>query len=166
MTEKATGQSLLSYWIPAILIAILISIFSTHYFSDEQTGRVILPALHWLFPWATNRTFHIMHMGIRKMAHITEFGVFSATVFRGVRAGRTGWRISWALATLFIAAGYAGLDELHQVFVPLRDASPRDVAIDTFGALLAQIFVWWYATGKWPFDTFSKKLTRESIPSP
>ena len=92
-----------------------------------------------------------MHVGIRKMAHVAEFAVFSATVFRGVRAGRTGWQVSWALVTLVIAAGYAGLDEWHQSFVPLRHATPRDVAIDTFGALLAQVLVWWYATRKWPF---------------
>lgn len=155
MSEKPTGLSLLSYWIPAILVAILISIFSTRYFTDEQTGRVILPVLHWLFPWATHRMLHLMHVGIRKMAHVAEFAVFSATVFRGVRAGRTGWQVSWALVTLVIAAGYAGLDEWHQSFVPLRHATPRDVAIDTFGALLAQVLVWWYATRKWPFAALS-----------
>ena len=145
-------------WIPAILVAILISTFSTHYFSDQQTGRVILPVLHWLFPWATRRMLYLMHMGIRKLAHVTEFAIFSATVFRGIRGGRTGWHISWAVITLLIAAAYASLDELHQVFVPLRHASPRDVAIDAFGALLAQLFVWWYATRKWPFAGFDKTL--------
>jgi VanZ family protein len=151
MSQKPTGLSLLSYWIPAILVAILISTFSTRYFTDEQTGRVILPVLHWLFPWASHRMLHLMHAGIRKLAHVTEFGVFSAAVFRGVRCGRTGWQVRWALATLVIAAGYAGLDEWHQSFVPLRHATPRDVAIDTLGALLAQVMVWWYAMRKWPF---------------
>lgn len=133
-----------------MLVAVLISIFSTHFFADEQTGRVLLPVLHWLFPLAKTRTLHLMHVGIRKLAHVTEFGVFSAAVFHGIRRGRAGWRISWALATLVIAATYASLDELHQVFVPLRHATPRDVVIDTFGALLAQALVWWYATRKWP----------------
>ena len=92
---------------------------------------------------------HLMHIGIRKLAHVTEFGIFSITVFRGVRAGRAGWRFSWAIATLAIAVSYAALDEWHQSFVPLRQARLRDVAIDAFGALLAQVIVWFYATRKW-----------------
>lgn len=156
MPEKTFALNRLKLWIPALFVAILISTFSTHYFSDEQTGRILLPALHWLFPWATQRTLHLMHVGIRKLAHITEFGVFSATVFRGVRGEQTGWRFNWAVITLLIAAGYAALDELHQSIVPLRHATPRDVAIDTFGALLAQVIVWWYATGKWPFAALDR----------
>jgi VanZ family protein len=89
----------------------------------------------------------LMHVGIRKMAHITEFGLFSITVFHGIRGGRRGWRSSWALITLVIAVAYAGLDEWHQSFVPLREARVRDVAIDALGAVLAQTLVWFYA--KW-----------------
>lgn len=151
MSKQAAGYNRFKYWIPAILVAILISIFSTRYFTVEQTGRIIFPVLHWVFPWASHRALHLMHVGIRKSAHVTEFGIFSITVFRWVRAGRSGWRFNWALATLVIAVLYAALDEYHQSFVPLRHATPRDVAIDTFGALLAQSVVWWYAARKWPF---------------
>jgi VanZ family protein len=150
-SEQLAGQSRFKHWIPAILVAILISVFSTRYFTDQQTGRVIIPVLHWIFPWATALVLHLMHIGVRKMAHVTEFGAFSITVFRGVRAGRNGWRLGWALATLVIAVAYAGLDEWHQSFVPLRHATPRDVGIDAIGALLAQFIVWWYATRRWPF---------------
>jgi VanZ family protein len=135
----------LKHWIPAICVAILISLFSTHYFSGEETARVIIPLLHWLFPAATPHMLRLMHVGIRKMAHITEFGLFSITVFHGIRGGRSGWRIRWALATLVIAVTYAGLDEWHQSFVPVRQASARDVAIDALGAVLAQVLVWAYA---------------------
>jgi len=92
---------------------------------------------------------HLLHVGIRKLAHVTEFGVFSVTVFHGIRGRLTGWRLSWALATLAIAVTYAGLDEWHQSFVPMREARLRDVLIDTFGALLAQSLVWIYARWKW-----------------
>ena len=135
----------LKYWIPAISVAVVISAFSTHYFSAEQTARVIIPLLHRLFPWAGAQTLHRMHVAIRKAAHVTEFGIFSAAVFHGVRAERKGWRLSWAVLTLLIAVAYAGLDEWHQSFVPLREARVRDVFIDAAGALLAQIFAWLYA---------------------
>jgi VanZ family protein len=141
-----SAASRLGYWLPAILVAILISAFSTQYFSDQQTGHLLLPILHYLFPHASGHTLHLMHMGIRKLAHITEFGVFSILVFRGIRGDRAGWRWNWALATTLIAVAYAGFDEWHQSFVVVRHASPRDVAIDAFGALLAQVLVWGYAT--------------------
>lgn len=135
----------LIYWLPAIGVAILISVFSTHYFSGEHTGHVIIPILKWLFPSATSHTLRLLHFGIRKAAHITEFGVFSIAVFHGVRAERYGWRLEWALITLLIAVSYAGLDEWHQSFVPMREPRFRDVLIDSSGALLAQLFVWGYA---------------------
>jgi VanZ family protein len=135
----------LKYWIPAIGIAILISLFSTHYFSAEQTGRLIIPVLRWLFPSAGKHTLRVLHFGIRKAAHVTEFGIFSVAVFHGVRAERHGWRLNWAIITLLIAVSYAGLDEWHQSFVPLREARARDVMIDAFGAVLAQVIVWIYA---------------------
>lgn len=90
-----------------------------------------------------------MHVVIRKIVHVTEFGIFSITVFCGVRAGWSGWRASWAFATLVIAVAYASLDEWHQSFVPLREARARDVAIDALGALLTQSLVWFYATRRW-----------------
>ena len=145
----------LTYWYPAICVAILISVFSTHYFSGEHTEHVILPILRWLLPSASPHTLRLIHFGIRKAAHITEFGVFSIALFHGVRGGRYGWRPEWALITLLIAVTYAGLDEWHQSFVPLREARFRDVLIDSTGALLAQVFVWGYA-----------KLHRNSVQSP
>jgi VanZ family protein len=145
MNQQVSEWRRLLYWIPAILVATAISLFSTHYFSGEETARVIIPVLHWLLPGASPRMLRLMHVGIRKLAHVTEFGVFSITVFRGIRGGRFGWRFSWALATLAIAVAYAGLDEWHQSFVPLREARVRDVGIDAFGAVLAQALVWFYA---------------------
>jgi VanZ family protein len=150
MNQRHSDRRRFLYWIPAILVGTLISLFSTHYFSGQQTGRVIIPILHWLFPAATPRMLHLMHVGIRKLAHVTEFGLFSITVFHGIRGGRSGWRFKWALATLAIAVTYAAFDEWHQSFVPMRDARPRDVAIDAFGAVLAQTLVWFYARWRSP----------------
>ena len=93
--------------------------------------------------------FRIMHTGIRKMAHVTEFGIFSISVFHGIRGNRHGWRLNWAIGTLLLAVTYAGIDEWHQSFVPLREARFRDVAVDAFGAVLAQSLVWIYAKWKW-----------------
>jgi len=102
----------------------------------------------------------LMHAGIRKMAHVTEFGLFSITIFHGIRGGRLGWRFNWALTTLVIAVTYAALDEWHQAFVPLREARVGDVAIDALGAMLAQILVWFYSKLKSNFRA-SSELTAD-----
>jgi VanZ family protein len=145
LSSQTSDMPRLKYWLPAICVAIVISLFSTRYFSAEQTGRVIVPILRWLFPAASAHLLRLMHFGIRKLAHIIEFGVFSVTIFHGIRGSRSGWKLHWAVVTLLIAAVYAGLDEWHQSFVPLREPSVRDVLIDTTGALLAQFIVWVYA---------------------
>ncbi len=125
----------LKYWIPAICVAIVISVFSSHYFSGEETARVIIPILHRIFPFATDRELRWMHIGIRKLAHVTEFGTFSIAVFHGVRAGRSGWNLRWAIITLVIAVSYAGLDEWHQSFVP-APGTPSPRCFDRYGGRL------------------------------
>ena len=134
----------LSYWVPAICIALMISGFSTDAFSSDNTSRILIPLLHWLFPFASQHTLALLHTGIRKSAHLTEFGMLSYAVLWGIRAGRPGWRFQWALISLLIAVSYACLDEWHQSFVPMREARVGDVLIDSAGALLAQVFVWSY----------------------
>jgi VanZ family protein len=140
----------IKYWIPAVVVAILISLFSTHYFTPEQTGRVIIPVLRWFLPHASPNFIRHLHFGIRKLAHVAEFGLFSIVVFRAIRGPRKGWRLNWAFLTFLLAVSYALLDEFHQSYVPRRHTSPKDVAIDGLGALLAQGIVWWFAKNKWP----------------
>jgi VanZ family protein len=149
-------QKRLRFWAPAILVGLAISIFSTHYFTMEETGRIILPVLRWFLPNASPDLLRHLHFGIRKIAHVIEFGTLSATVFHGIRGPRTGWRLQWSLYTLLIAFAYSAFDEFHQVFVRFRNATPKDAAIDGLGAFLAQLFVWWYATKKWPFATLAQ----------
>ena len=156
----STFLSRFSYWVPAIVVAILISTFSTHYFSSDQTGGVIIPFLHSILPFLTDRQLHIAHVLIRKLAHVTEFGIFSTAVFVGVRGPRHGWRWNWAIFTLLIAVSYAALDEWHQSIVPVREPRVRDVMIDAFGALLAQLLVWIYAiTHRSPANSTGLRIT-------
>ena len=154
--KEVLSWARLKYWIPAVVAAVLISIFSTDYFTPEKTGRVILPILHWFLPDASQGYLLHLHSGIRKLSHVAEFAAFSVTVFHALRGPRAGWRLKWALLTFLIAVSYAMLDEFHQSHVPLRHASPADIGIDTLGAVLAQLFVWWYAKGMWPLVRVGK----------
>lgn len=72
---------------------------------------------------------------IRKMAHMTEFGILAVLfllVFTSFGMKRLRFLASPAAALL-----YAALDELHQLFVEGRSSKVTDVLIDFAGAVLA-----------------------------
>ena len=129
----------LKRWWPALLWALVISGFSTGAFTSENTSRIIVPILRWIFPHAASATLFAIHHYIRKSAHFTEYFILSLLVLRGIRAGRPGTRFAWALLVIAIIACYASLDELHQRFVPGRTPAVRDVLIDTTGGVAAQL---------------------------
>jgi VanZ family protein len=129
-------------WWPAFAWASFIFIMSTESFSAQHTARFIEPILRWLMPSLTDAQFVLIHYVIRKAAHFTEYVMFSLLLYRGVRGGGRGWHWTWGLAAFSIATGYAALDEIHQLFVTSRHASPYDVMIDAVGALLAVAAIW------------------------
>jgi VanZ family protein len=140
---------------PAFVWAIAISIFSSKYFSSSYTAGIIIPILHFLFPHASKDTLFLMHHLIRKSAHFIEYFILSLLLLRAVRGDRQGFDWRWALSALAMAAAYAAMDELHQLFVPGRTASPWDVLLDTSGVVVAQLWAAWRFRGGRPGDTAS-----------
>jgi VanZ family protein len=69
---------------------------------------------------------------LRKGAHITEYAIFGALLYRALGA---------EVLALAIGIAYAATDELHQHFVRGRHASPIDVGIDAVGVALGML-VW------------------------
>lgn len=133
------------YWWPAVAWAAVVFFFSTESFSGEETQGWIYAVLQWMFPHASPRALQLGHHAVRKLAHVTEYFILSLLVLRGIRGGRAGWHIQWALAALLICAAYAVSDEWHQSFVPSRGSALGDVLFDSGGAGLAQLWAWWRA---------------------
>jgi len=67
---------------------------------------------------------------LRKCAHVTEYAVLGALLYRALE------REAPALAA---GIAYAATDELHQHFVRGRHASPIDVGIDAVGVALGML---------------------------
>ncbi|HVD42606.1 MAG TPA: VanZ family protein [Gaiellaceae bacterium] len=103
---------LLTVWIPVVVWAAVIFTFSS--IPSLSTG---------LGTWDTI---------LRKGAHVTEYAVLGALLYRALG------REPLALA---VGIAYAATDELHQYFVRGRHASPVDVAIDAVG-LAAGMLLW------------------------
>ncbi len=127
----------LSRWLPVVLWAVVISIFSTGAFAFDRTGYVILPVLHVFFPSATPEELRAMHSSIRKLAHFSEYLVLSLLLYRALRNGRR-WDVRAAGMAVMIAGLYSIGDELHQWFVPGRTAAATDCLIDVTGAAAGQ----------------------------
>lgn len=75
-----------------------------------------------------------IHFLVRKMAHFSEYFLLGLTLSLPLYVYRL--RGFWlVLAAGLFCAGFAGLDEYHQMFVAGRSPALRDVAIDTAGSI-------------------------------
>ena len=102
----------LAAWLPAIVIAAIIFTLSA-----QANLRV------------TEGTLDLV---LRKLAHMTVFGLLAAACLRGLTFHGVTGRTAIAAAG-GIAFTYAITDEFHQTFVSGRHGSPIDVAIDLAG---------------------------------
>jgi VanZ family protein len=130
----------IAFWWPSLAWAAVMFWFSTADFSAANTGRVILPVLHWILPAASAGALAEMHFLIRKCGHVTEYFVLGWLLLRGFRAGRREVRLRWAIAAIVLCAGYATLDEWHQSFVPGRGGLElSDILLDTASGAACQV---------------------------
>ena len=135
MDERQTVANLqlspeLRQWMPIIIWACAIFIFSTSGFSADSTSHVITPVLRWAVPGISIAWLDLANMLIRKCAHFTEYGVLFWLLIRGPMRGRP-------LVAMAICVAYALTDEGHQIFVAGRTASMFDVALDSSGAMFS-----------------------------
>ena len=120
-------------------------------FGAAQTSRYMLPALRWLFPDLSIRTYLVLIVWIRKIAHITEYALLGWLAFRAVWLSlvHQSKLARVALLALGLAAAVALTDEIRQAFLHNRTGSPWDVAIDVSGALLAiGVALWWQRSSR------------------
>jgi VanZ family protein len=134
------------YWLPVLAFMAVIFSASGDRKSAHRSSRLIEPLLRWLFPDLTNDTVWLVVLVVRKCAHVTEFAILALLLWRALRASTSprsrAW--SWRLArnAWWLAVLYAASDELHQWFVPDRQASGWDVLIDASGAAAALLGLW------------------------
>ena len=67
---------------------------------------------------------------LRKLAHLGEYAVLGALVYRAAGS---------APAAILLSSAYAATDEIHQAFVAGRHGSPLDWLIDTAGVVLGVV---------------------------
>jgi VanZ family protein len=124
----------------------LIFLGSSDSSSYRHSTGLVEPLLHWLFPHMTQDHIETIHHAIRKCAHLTEYAVLGMLLWRAIRKPRPNdprpWSWREALIAILIVFLYASTDEIHQIFVPTRTALVSDVFIDTSGAILGMLLLW------------------------
>ena len=139
-------RNFLRYWLPVLLWASVIFLFSTGLGAPRHTSRIIGPILRWFNPNVTDQTIADIQYGMRKVAHFTEYAILSVLLWRARRRPRPNdtrpWQSGDAFFAVCVALFFAASDEWHQTFVPSRDGKPQDVLLDGCGAATAMFVVW------------------------
>jgi VanZ family protein len=137
------------WWLPAIIWAGIIFYMSTKTFGAPFTNRLLRDILAAFHVEVSNHTFNLLAVGFRKLGHFTEYSIFAIFLYHAISDDhRSMWNPRKALACIVLAGLYSLTDEFHQRFVPGRGPSIVDSGLDTIGATLGIIIV--YFAGERP----------------
>jgi len=116
--SMARAVGLARFWLPVAAWMLLIFIVSGR---PDQNGGLSVGVV------------------IPKLAHVVEYAVLGFLLARAARVEDEPLG-SWRSALVILAIGlYAVSDEVHQAFVPSREARVTDVIIDLVGGLMGVI---------------------------
>lgn len=127
-----------------ILTAALIYLFSAQNGTESANSSDRLIAfLAGIFARGSDTDVYIIKYTyiFRKMAHFTEFAILSSEIFSAVQLlPKKQIKLLWSfLPAVLMSALYACADEYHQLFIPGRSSSPKDILIDTAGAVFGAL---------------------------
>ena len=150
-------------WWPVALWLAIIRLESTDYASAGNTFGLLYRAWVLIFGRVDPRLVLLVNEIVRKSGHFIGYAILSMLVFLALKHThrdrlqpllqrtwgtffRDLWQFDWALIAVLFALITASLDEIHQSFLPSRSGRWQDVAIDTSGAVLAQLLLYARAT--------------------
>lgn len=132
------------YWLPAIAWGGLIFTLSGETFHSGFAQEVVRAVLLFVWPAIPASAIFLVHIVLRKLAHIVVYGVFTFFLYRALSQNVINDRYRrWVIFSILIALGVAGLDELRQSLLPERTGSLQDFALDGVGIVLAHSALWW-----------------------
>lgn len=131
-------------WVMTIAWAGNMSLLSTRTYSGAFTAWLLGQALSALHIHLSAPAFALAHTLIRKLAHLSEYAIFCLLLYCSLAPRNLNrWNTRSAGGALLAAGLFSLVDEYHQHFVPSRTASLVDCGIDTAGALIALLLLYW-----------------------
>lgn len=90
-----------------------------------------------------------------KVLHLSEYALLGALLYRAFRHASSGWGAHHAVwAAVAGSALYGASDEMHQLFVPFREADVLDIVADTVGG----------SVGAWTWRLLERRAVPPVVP--
>jgi VanZ family protein len=136
-------------WLLVLAWLAIILLLSSESFSAASTGSLLRPLLRWLFPEWSSQALYSLHVAIRKLAHVSVYGVLALLCFRALRLSLEATLLRHAGIALALVLAAAATDEYRQSLLRSRTGSLADVGYDLVGGLVALAIVaaWQRARG-------------------
>jgi VanZ family protein len=132
--------------VPALVWAGVIFFMSTKTFGSSFSARLLAEILGLAHLQVSPHTFALLNHLLRKLGHLTEYSIFAIFLYHALGDGDwSAWHPRKALTCVILAGLYSLTDEFHQRFVPGRGPSIVDCGIDTIGATIGMVIL--YFTG-------------------
>ncbi len=146
-------------WWPVLVWLGVIRVESTDFASASNTSGVLYTVIAAVAPQVEESFVSQLDEILRKTGHFTGYGILSALVFLALKNTNHDrlrpllrrpwgmywhdfWRGDWALLGILVTIVTATLDEIHQTFLPSRTGRWQDVVLDTCGALVLQVIIY------------------------
>ncbi|MEZ4704235.1 MAG: VanZ family protein [Bdellovibrionota bacterium] len=132
------------YSLPLILWMLILWVASGAGFSASHTSSWVEMVWGWFGGSLESDGLQNLNLVLRKCGHVTAYAILSGMFL--VSAGKSwnvkkNWRLPLGILAIVFSFVYASIDEWHQSWVMERTSSIADVALDTFGAVLFQLWV-------------------------
>jgi VanZ family protein len=148
-------------WWPVAVWLGVIRLESTGYASAQNTFRVLYQTMSFLFGRVNYQLlFEVDHI-LRKSGHFIGYALLSGLTFLALRNTYRDrvqsslerpwgkvlgdvWQLEWSLIAILLTLVTASMDEIHQTFLPFRTGRWQDVLLDTSGAFLLQLLIYFF----------------------
>ncbi len=151
--KRKAALKLLLYIMVIAVYVIVIYLFSNQTGSESNSiSKDILKSIGRLVRSVTGKDFfsnaglESVNYIFRKLIHFSEYCILAVLLYKLFQLSGFLLRTR-LLLTIGFAFLYASLDEFHQVFIPGRTSRVFDVCIDTSGALLGAIIMYFIEKG-------------------
>ncbi len=155
-------QTCTKNWWPAVVWLGILRLESTDFASSAHTSGLLYAALSLVAPHINGQLVQEINEVLRKTGHFVGYGILGALVFYALRYTNRDWlasllprnwgmylhdfwRMEWAMLGVAMAVIAASLDEIHQSFLPSRTGRWQDVVLDTCGAAVLQIVIYFFS---------------------
>jgi VanZ family protein len=156
---KPSFRTLAHRWWPVLVWLGVIRLESTDFASAGNTSGVLYTLIAAVVPHVDQSFVSRLDEILRKTGHFAGYAILSGLVFLAFKktnadrlrlllrrpwgtCWRDLWRWDWALLGMMVTVVTAAADEIHQTFIPSRTGAWQDVVLDSCGAVVLQVAIY------------------------